>query len=95
MSSLSKRITSGIIFFIVVAGALLCKCTFLPLLVIIGAIMMGEYYSMTLSKRFFREQVFMISAVVFALVLLFLTLSRDLATNTYYSNLIPILATCI
>ncbi len=95
MSSLSKRITSGIIFFIVVAGALLCKCTFLPLLVIIGAIMMGEYYSMTLSKRFFREQVFMISAVVFSLVLLFLTFVTGLGYKYLLFTFIPILATYI
>ncbi len=95
MSSLSKRIVSGIIFFIVVAGALICSCTFLPLMVAIGVLMMGEYYSMTLGKRFFIEQVFMMIAATLAFVLSFLTFKIDLNSKYLLLVLIPLIATCI
>ena len=84
MSSLSKRITSGIVFFIVVAGALLCSCTFLPLTVAIGALMMSEYYSMTLGKRFFVEQILMILAATLAFVFFFLKFKIDLNPDTCF-----------
>lgn len=95
MSSLSRRITSGIIFFIVVAGALLCSCTFLPLTVAIGALMMSEYYSMTLAKRFFAEQILMILAATLAFVLFFLTFKIDLNHGYIFLVFIPVLAACI
>jgi len=95
MSSLSKRITSGIVFFIVVAGALLCSCTFLPLTVAIGALMMSEYYSMTLGKRFFVEQILMILAATLAFVLFFLKFKIDLNPGYLLLVFIPLLATCI
>jgi phosphatidate cytidylyltransferase len=95
MSSLSKRIVSGIIFFIVVAGALLCSCTFLPLMVVIGLLMMVEYYSMTLGKRFFIEQVLMIVAATLAFVLSFLTFKIDLDSKYLLLVMIPVLVTCI
>ena len=95
MSSLSKRIISGIIFFIVVAGTLLCRCTFLPLMVAIGALMMSEYYSLTLGKRFFIEQILMILAVASAIVLLFLTFAIGLDYKYLLLTSIPVLATCV
>jgi len=95
MSSLSKRITSGIVFFIVVAGALLCSCTFLPLTVAIGALMMSEYYSMTLGKRFFVEQILMILAATLAFVFFFLKFKIDLNPGYLLLVFIPLFATCI
>ncbi|NMB37431.1 MAG: phosphatidate cytidylyltransferase [Bacteroidales bacterium] len=95
MSSLSKRIASGLIFFIIVAGALLCSWTFLALMVAICALMMDEYYSMTLRRRFNPEQTLMIFAAISAIVLLFLTFRCGLDGKYLLFSFLPVIATCI
>ncbi len=95
MSSLSKRIASGLIFFIIVAGALLCSWTFLALMVAIGALMMDEYYSMTLKKQCKLEQKFMIFAAISAFVLLFLYFACGLDSKYLLFSFLPVIATCI
>ena len=56
---------------------------------------MSEYYSMTLAKRFFAEQILMILAATLAFVLFFLTFKIDLNHGYIFLVFIPVLAACI
>ncbi len=92
MTNTVKRTISGVVFtLIMIAGLLLNKFLFAALVMIMMALMMSEFYMITLKKSLIRSRLFAILSGETLFILVFLITAFDLNIKILYLAIVPFL----
>ena len=93
--TLVKRIVFGVLFLVVVIGALLHPWALVVLTAFMGVSLAHEFYRMTLPRRYAKEEALVMAVLVIVPVLFYLTLYEDLSARWMLLALVPVVVASV
>ena len=93
--TLVKRIVFGVLFLVIVIGAMLYPYAWVALLAFMGVSLAHEFYRMTLPRRYKKEEALVMVSIVLVTGLCFCTLYAGLPARWMLLGLLPVVAAWI